>query len=160
MAAGATDSRWKQLEWHCGVVQTKRCVIAGFDNSSASRTALAYASGWAHRNHAGLIVVYVESLEAPRSLEAVLAVTAALPTPSCVPLDLSAFVAEVVAGTQTPWAYLNADGDIARQLEAVADAFQADAIIVGRSRRGRHRLRGSVCRRLVATSRRIVVVVP
>jgi len=157
---GATDVLWKQLQWRCGAVDTRHCVIPGFDNSSASHTALAYATGWAKRNDAGLVVVHVENMDGSRSLDTVFAAVGALPALDCAQPDVSQQVLKAMADAQTPWAYLNADGDVASQLEAVADVLQADAIIVGRSRRGLRRFRSSVCRRLVANSRRIVVIVP
>ena len=98
MKRHAIDTLWRQMEWHPNAVTTHRCAVAGFDGSYASRGALAYATGWAKRNLAGL--------------------------------------------------------------EGIADALQADAIVIGRSGHGRCMFRGSVARRLVASSRRIVVVVP
>lgn len=51
-------------------------------------------------------------------------------------------------------------GEVAERLESVADALKADVIIVGRSARPRIKMmRASVARRLIATARRIVVVV-
>lgn len=75
-------------------------------------------------------------------------------------LTPSGQVRSAMSATSIPRAYLTASGDVAYQLEGVVDALQADAIVIGRSVRRRCLLRGSVVRRLVTSSRRIVVVVP
>jgi nucleotide-binding universal stress UspA family protein len=79
--------------------------------------------------------------------------------PEIAPRDLSADVAEAMADSSTRWAYLNVRGDVADELERVATALGADVIVVGKSRRPRLRLTSSVPRRLLSTTRHIVVVV-
>jgi nucleotide-binding universal stress UspA family protein len=64
-----------------------------------------------------------------------------------------------MADSSTRWAYLNVRGDVADELERVATALGADVIVVGKSRRPRLRLASSVPRRLLSTTRHIVVVV-
>jgi nucleotide-binding universal stress UspA family protein len=155
----AIDTLLKQIEWHPNAATTHRCAVAGFDDSYASRGALAYATGWAKRNLAGLVVVHVDGQFGQRITDAACAI-AAMPVLYRPPPDFSAQVSDALSGASTPWAYLTASGDVAYQLEGIADALHADAIVIGHSRRGRYTLRGSVARRLVATSRRIVVVVP
>jgi nucleotide-binding universal stress UspA family protein len=65
-----------------------------------------------------------------------------------------------MADSRLPWVYLATSGDVAYELERLADKLSADAIIVGRSRRRIRTLRASVSKRLIASARRIVVVVP
>ena len=138
---------------------TNGFVVVGFDGSPASRGALAFAAGWGRRNAAWLVIVYVEQMTVQYVAEAICAATA-VPVAQSQPQDFSAEVAEVMTGSPLPWTYVTTSGDVASELECLADKLRADAIIVGRSTRRIRAMRTSVSRRLVASARRIVVVVP
>lgn len=75
-----------RYEWHPLAVTTHRRVVAGLDGSHTSLGALAYASGWATPNLAGLVVVHANSQLGPRMTNAAYAV-GAIPTPCCAPPD-------------------------------------------------------------------------
>jgi nucleotide-binding universal stress UspA family protein len=135
-----------------------RCAVVGYDGSSASAAALAYAIGWAQRNDGGLVITHVTGLA-----ESALAGTAALTGVAVADIGASDYSDEVGAemtGVQTPWAYLAAHGDIAAQLVRVADSLRADVIVVGRSKRSKFKsMRSSVGNRLLMIAGQIVVVV-
>jgi nucleotide-binding universal stress UspA family protein len=58
-------------------------------------------------------------------------------------------------------AFVHAEGDTAKELLRIANADQADLLVVGRSTKARHRLAGSLGRRLIGRRKApIVVVVP
>jgi nucleotide-binding universal stress UspA family protein len=58
-------------------------------------------------------------------------------------------------------AFVHAEGDPAQELLRIANAGQADLLVVGRSTKARHHIAGSLGRRLVGRrGAPIVVVVP
>jgi nucleotide-binding universal stress UspA family protein len=155
---GDFAAQWNQICADCSRI-TNGFVVVGFDGSPASRGALAFAAGWGRRNAAWLGIVYVEQMTVQYVAEAICAATA-VPVVQCQPQDLSAEVAEAMTGSPLPWTYVATSGDVASELECLADKLRADAIIVGRSARRARAMRTSVSRRLVASPHRIVVVVP
>ena len=159
---GDLAAQWKQICKDCSRI-TDGFVVVGFDGSPASRGALAFAAGWGRRNAAWLVIVYVEQMTVQYVAEAVCAATA-VPAMQCQPQALSAEVAaevaQVMTGSPLPWTYVTTSGDVASELECLADRLRADAIIVGGSARRARAMRTSVSRRLVASPHRIVVVVP
>lgn len=134
------------------------CAVTGYDGSSSSAAALAYASGWAKRNLGAVVVVHVDAAAGMMMAEYACAMTGMV-APEIPSRDMSADVEEAMAHSSTRWAYLNVRGDVADQLERVAKALAADVIVVGKSRHLRLRIASSVARRLLGTTRHIVVVV-
>lgn len=156
---GRSDSRASPLTI-CG----GRAVV-GFDDTDTSRNALAYAIGWARRQHGHLDVLFVPETPVPQwILEASMVVDPLGKIPESVD-ELSGRVAstalESLGGTDLSWTYQIAGGRTAHALERHADQVGADVIIIGRSR-GRlyHPLRASIAHRLVSRTDRIVIVIP
>ena len=135
--------------------------VVGFDATTASHDALAYAIGWARRVHGALDVLYVADNPWQWTVDAG---TAAYPVAAGLPgiADLMAgTVTGVLAGTGLDWRYRTAAGGVAQALEQYADSVDADVIVIGRPRRRRaHPARGSVGHRLLSHSERIVIIVP
>ena len=157
---GDFAAQWKQICEGCSRI-TNGFVVVGFDGSPASRDALAFAAGWGRRNAAWLVIVYVEQMTVQYVAEAICAASVVpVMQCQCQPQDLSAEVAQAMTGSPLPWTYVTTSGDVASELECLADKLRADAIIVGRSARRARAMRTSVSRRLVASPHRIVVVVP
>jgi nucleotide-binding universal stress UspA family protein len=147
-----------RLRLHSGMGADQRCAVAGFDGTASSAAALAYARGWAERNHGAVVVVHVDAT-AGATLAGCACAMAGVVVPDLPPRDMSADVDEAMADLSAGWAYLNVRGDVADQLERIARALEADVIVVGRSARPRRRIAPSVNRRLLATTRHIIVIV-
>jgi hypothetical protein len=151
----ATHAR---LRWHRVARPHHRCAVVGFDGTASSVAAVAYAGGWAERNQGGVVLVHVETVPGASLAES--ACAAAGVPPLLVPRpDLSIDVDEAMMGIWAPWAYVSVCGDVAEQLEVIARAVEADVIVVGRSARARMRIAHPVGRRLLATTRHVIVVV-
>jgi nucleotide-binding universal stress UspA family protein len=141
---------------------SRHSVVVGFDASPASRTALACAAAWAGRENTcpmHVAVVYVEPMD---GMALINAIAAALNLPVTTSHDRHAEAADVFrrgGGPPEGWSFHTPMGSVAEQLTAVADAVDADAIIVGRSRRGLGALRASVGRQLAGRTRRATIVV-
>jgi nucleotide-binding universal stress UspA family protein len=147
-----------RLRWHRGAGPHQRCAVVGFDRTASSLAAVAYAGGWAERNQGGVVLVHVENVPGATLTESTCAIAGVVPL--LVPRrDLSADVDEAMAGISAPWAYVSVCGDVAEQLEVIARAVEADVIVVGRSARARMRIAHPVGRRLLATTRHVIVVV-
>ena len=133
-------------------------IVVGLDGSPASWRAFYLATGVAQRENAFLHVCFVFHVPAPASI-------APLPAPSPVPgldeeggqLERQAVAELRGAGVESAFTRLN--GDIALELEGLAERCRADLVIVGRSRHPALRL-GGVPRRLLAMGHRPVLVVP
>jgi nucleotide-binding universal stress UspA family protein len=134
-------------------------VIAGYNGSSSSRNALAYAAGMARRLGRPLLMVYVTSpgvycepltgqvvglLRDADSLERWL----------LTELDLSADASGLEVHVRTR------RGSPARELALIAAEFSADALVIGAPRRFWHHLIGSVPSWLARNARCPVIVVP
>jgi nucleotide-binding universal stress UspA family protein len=143
-------------------------VVVGFDGSATSWDALWWACGEARRLRGRAVAVFVSS-----------AVDAELTMAAAVGFDASAYAAvadraaadqagelwsevqRAGAGQEVELAFVHARGDPVNALLQVAEAAGADAIAVGRSTKARHRLVGSLGRRLIAKRRApIIVIVP
>jgi nucleotide-binding universal stress UspA family protein len=128
-------------------------LVVGYDESPPSRDAVAFAAGTARRNKAWMIVAFIANVP-----------TAAAMAPMTVPLitadtqepDIMAGLAEL--GVQAT--FQHAVGDVATELERIAEEAHADAIVVGRSASRRHAYAGSVTTRLIRHARRPILVVP
>ncbi|MEV0234745.1 universal stress protein [Nonomuraea sp. NPDC050786] len=127
-------------------------LVVGFDGSGPSRNALAYAAGLARRDRAALLVAFVESLNS-----AALWFFAGSPIIPDAAGDLSEDLRDELRGAGVPWQFVSLRGDAARELETLASAYMADAIVVGRSRSMWH---GSVAVGLAKRARHTVLIVP
>ena len=134
-------------------------VVAGYNGSTSSRNALAYAAGMARRLGRPLLIVYVSSpgvycepltgqvvglLRDADSLERWL----------LTELDQAADASELEVHVRTR------RGSPARELALIAAEFSADALVIGAPRHFWHRLIGSVPGWLARNARCPVIVVP
>ncbi|TMR08247.1 universal stress protein [Nonomuraea turkmeniaca] len=158
MFSGSTDPRWEPLAGRLPAGQFEigkdgaGLLVVGFDGSGPSRNALAYAAGLARRDDAGLLVAFVESLNA-----AALWFFAGSPIIPDSAGDLAGDLRDELKGAGVPWQFVSVRGDAARELETLASTYMADAIVVGRSR---HSWCGSVAATLAKRARRTVLIVP
>lgn len=132
-------------------------LVVGYDGTEPSRDALAFAVGLARREQARLIIAFVAS----SSMLAGLA-----PDPGAwesaerVADELRDRVTEAIGEFGVSWRFERRRGDVAHELEALAEETKADAIVVGRSGSKVSRLIGSVAASLLRGARRPVIVVP
>lgn len=137
-----------------------RVIVVGYDGSSPSRNALAYAVGLAQRQGSELVIVEVNPVSAygPPILGG----------SGVVPEVEASLTGSVDAGTVAwlrsclghRWHVESLLGDPAAELERISGELASDAIVIGRSRGlVRHPL-GSVTGRLIRSARRPVIVVP
>jgi nucleotide-binding universal stress UspA family protein len=134
-------------------------IMVGFDGSSTSVRAGAYAAGLARRQKARLAVVHVQTAPAL----ALLAPDQPWPveeTMAAVTEDLRLQVEAGVAHTGVDADFIAVRGDPFAELTRAADEMRADAVVVGASTRPGHRLMGSLAIRLVRAGRWPVTVVP
>jgi nucleotide-binding universal stress UspA family protein len=132
-------------------------IVVGVDGSRASWRALAMATGIARRESGAVHACYVVHIPAAAELGVF-----AVPVPPAVDGDGSELRAEVeqeLAGAGATGTFSCRRGDIARELEALAEERRADLIVVGRSRHPSLHV-GAAPRRLLAMGRRPVLVVP
>ena len=134
-------------------------VIAGYDGSTSSRNALAYAAGLALRLRRPLLVVYVcpsgvycepltgQVVGVPRDADA-------LERWLLTELD------QVTGQTEVDVHVRTRRGSPARELAAVAAEFSADALVIGAPTHIWHRVAGSVSGWLARHARCPVIVVP
>jgi nucleotide-binding universal stress UspA family protein len=134
-------------------------VVAGFDGSSASRNALAYAAGLARRLERPLLVVHVTA-----------------PGIYCEPLTGQVIRTASDHGQISRWLLAELDqvcdaedlqvhtttrcGTPARELAAAAAQYSADALVIGASSQAWHQLIGSVPGWLARHVRCPLIVVP
>jgi nucleotide-binding universal stress UspA family protein len=134
-------------------------VVAGYDGSTSSRNALAYAAGLSRRLGRPLLIVYVCSsgvycepltgqvVGVPRDADA-------LERWLLSELDQVTGSAEIDVHVRTR------RGSPARELAAAAEEFSADALVIGAPSRIWHRIAGSVSGWLARHARCPVIVVP
>ncbi|HWD09392.1 MAG TPA: universal stress protein [Actinomycetota bacterium] len=140
-------------------------VVVGLDGSDTSWDACSWACGEARRLGARIVAVYVTPIA-----EVGLAATAAGAAAVTEALDESAarqaeqlreqlFRTALDGGCEME--FVHARGEPASELVRVAEAVQADQIVVGRSTKALHHVAGSIGRRLIAKrGAPVVVVVP
>jgi nucleotide-binding universal stress UspA family protein len=141
-------------------------LIVGFDGSEGSWDALYWACGEARRLGGRAVAVFVSGSAGVGLETTAIALTGACFTPTDqvardVAQDLRDQTKQFAAnqGVHVPFIHLR--GDAATELLRIAIAQHADQIVVGRSRKARHRLAGSLGRRLVrGRNAPVVVVVP
>lgn len=134
-----------------------RCGVVGVDGSPTSFRALAFSCGWARRLGSDLIVAYVAEPPLQRSVDCYSA-AAAHQCADEICADLRRQLTNWMSGQPIAWTFAVPVGQPPSELERVAAAHDADAIIVGQSRR--RRLRRPVCARLSRLSARIIIAVP
>ncbi|MEU6393076.1 universal stress protein [Streptomyces sp. NPDC046939] len=134
-------------------------VVVGFDGSTSSERALAYAIGMAHRAGAGLIIVHVAN-RLPTTVWAGCEppVFVDVPDHRTEVLGLELACAEYLA--EVPWILVERGGDICHELEEVGREYSADAIVVGSTHGLVGRIFGSVAGRLARRAQRPVIVIP
>ena len=142
---------------------TLPAIVVGFDGSTTSMRASAYAVGLARRQRARLVAVYVGSV-APRCV--------AEPgvAPFIVAEHRQAFArtaaslrkeAEELAHEQDiSVTFVATHGDSFTEIHRIAEEVSADAIVVGASTKAVHRLAGSLAVRLVRSGKWPVTVIP
>jgi nucleotide-binding universal stress UspA family protein len=144
-------------------------VIVGVDGTPTSWGAFSWACGEARRIHGHVIAVYV-SATTVKSLSSGAAVAgfdagnfaAAMNRTSADQASrLRAEIAARAAGLEVEVSFRHVHGDPAERLRAIARETHADLVAIGRSTQLRHRLFGSLGRRLIRDrSAPIVVIVP
>jgi nucleotide-binding universal stress UspA family protein len=155
------------MAWHAAAEQPapacdgpafRHGVVVGYDGSTSSERALAYAIGLADRSNSGLVIVYVAQHEA----------WAWSGYETCTFLDVPDHRAEVLSLELVcaygldgiPWIFIERSGAVSRALEDVGEEYAANAIVVGSPRTPVKRIAGSMVSRLTRRARRPVVVVP
>lgn len=128
-------------------------LVVGYDESPPSRDAVAFAAGVARRNQAWLIVALVTTIPAAAALAPI---TVPLVAVDVTEPDVMAGLGEL--GVRATFQHVT--GDVATELERIAEESHADAIVVGRSASRRHAYAGSVTTRLIRHARRPILVVP
>ncbi|MFW6693563.1 universal stress protein [Streptomyces sp. MAR4 CNX-425] len=137
----------------------KHGVVCGFDGSTSSERALAYAVGMARRLGCGLIIVHVANrLPATVWAGCEPPVFVDVPDHRTEVLGLELACADYL--TDVPWILVERGGDICHELEEVGREYEADAIVVGSTQGIVGRIFGSVAGRLARRAQRPVVVVP
>ena len=136
-------------------------VVTGYDGSTASRRALAWATGLARRTGRPLLVAYITPVpvsydpgafvvpEAAREADVLdwLRAELADTLPAATPTGLDVHVASCI-------------GDAARELARLADEHQADALVLGAPEHRLHHLIGSVSAWMARHAHCPVVIVP
>ena len=137
----------------------KHGVVVGFDGSTSSERALAYAIGMAHRSGSGLIIVHVAN-RLPTTVWAGCEppVFVDVPDHRTEVLGLELACADYLA--EVPWILVERGGDICHELEEVGREYEADAIVVGSTHGIVGRIFGSVAGRLARRAQRPVIVIP
>ncbi|WP_051385633.1 universal stress protein [Actinokineospora inagensis] len=128
-------------------------IVVGVDGTQPSLNAFAWAAGLARREHARLLLVYVEQLNNPAYWSGV-SVSGVREAAEAYADELRLDATRYLDPIGVPWEVVHMTGDAARGLEAAAEQAGADCIVVGRSRHGK------VPRALITDAARPVVVVP
>jgi nucleotide-binding universal stress UspA family protein len=134
-------------------------IVVGVDGSDASWRALAMAIGVARRWEGCTIrICYVSQVPVSAQLGAI-----ALPISPLAGVseagELKQAVSEELSRNSVPGEFNERSGDVARELETLAESCHADLIVVGRSRHPALHL-GGVPRRVLAMGHRPILVVP
>jgi len=141
---------------HDGVAIVRDLVV-GVDGSTTSWRAFSMAVGIARRYEARVHACFVVHVPASADLAAFAVPVTAFADDDGG--DLGREVADELGRAGVAGDFTHIKGDVAHELEALAQSCLADVIVVGRSRHPALHL-GGVPRRLLATGRRPVLVVP
>jgi nucleotide-binding universal stress UspA family protein len=137
-------------------------ILVGMDDTVTATRALAYAAGLARRQHARLIVIYVESMSGP--VAAAPGGAALMAAEATAHEEIAASLRERVenAGQELgiTVTFVARAGDPFTEIKRVANETRADAIVVGASAKAGHKLVGSLAVRLVRQGKWPVTVVP
>jgi|SRR5882757_3106447 len=136
-------------------------ILVAVDGSTTSLHADAWATHLAHVRGSQLLHLFVQTH--PAFADAALLTGADIPTDFGAGEQAKVILAEIRADAkahQVHGKFLVRSGDPATEIERAADEFKVDAVVVGASMQARHRLIGSVARRLVHAGRWPVTVVP
>jgi len=134
-----------------------RDLVVGVDGSTTSWRAFSMAVGIARRYEARVHACFVVHVPASADLAAFAVPVTAFADDDGG--DLGREVADELGRAGVAGDFTHIKGDVAHELEALAQSCLADVIVVGRSRHPALHL-GGVPRRLLATGRRPVLVVP
>ena len=132
-------------------------VVVGYDGSSASENAVAYAAGMARRGRSDLVVVEVNANRgrASRGMDFAL-----LRNSFCAENRSTGVVRDLEVLLPGRWWIEHCQGDPAVEIKRVCDELLCDAIVIGRSRRHLRDPLGSVGRWLIRHAIQPVTVVP
>lgn len=136
-------------------------IVVGVDGSETSWRAAAYAVGLARRQRRSSRLVFVH-VARPSGVSAL--VPEVLPqlrgAEETIRHGIEATLASGLADSGIEWELRTRTGSPSAEIEKIALAVRADAVVVGASTRAGHRIAGSVAVRLVRAKRWPVVVVP
>ena len=133
-------------------------IVVGVDGSQTSWRAVSMAAGIARREGGVIHACFVLHVPATAEMGVFAVPVPTLPGDDDADVLRSEVMRELSqAGVEGGFACRR--GDIARELEALAEACQADMVVVGRSRHPNLHL-GAAPRRLLAMGKRPVLVVP
>jgi nucleotide-binding universal stress UspA family protein len=136
-----------------------RDIVVGVDGTDTSWRALSMAIGVARRWHGCTIhICYISQLPVSAQLGAMAVPISALAGGDQAG-ELKQAISDELARSDVMGEFNERVGEVARELETLAEACHADLIVVGRSRHPALHL-GGVPRRLLAMGRRPVLVVP
>ncbi|MEV6109013.1 universal stress protein [Streptomyces sp. NPDC051940] len=134
-------------------------VVVGFDGSTSSERALAYAIGMVRRSGCGLIIVHVAN-RLPTTVWAGCEPPVFVDVPDHRTEVLGLELACADHLSEVPWILVERGGDICHELEEVGREYEADAIVVGSTHGIVGRIFGSVAGRLAKRAKRPVIVIP
>ena len=135
-----------------------RRIVVGFDGSETSYRAFAMAIGLAGREHGVVHAGFVAHLPATADPGGFVAPASLIFDPEGDD-ELASFVTAELARTGVAGDFTRRSGDVAAELERLAEACGADLLVVGRSTHPHLHL-GGVPRQLLARGRMPVLVVP
>jgi nucleotide-binding universal stress UspA family protein len=134
-----------------------RDIVVGVDGTDTSWRALAMAIGVARRwDGCTIHICYISQLPVSAQLGAMAVPISPLGDQAG---ELKQTISDELARSGVTGEFNERVGDVARELETLAEACHADLIVVGRSRHPALHL-GGVPRRLLAMGHRPVMVVP
>jgi nucleotide-binding universal stress UspA family protein len=144
------------------------CAVVGIDGSDTSWDAFCWACGETNRLGGRTLAVFVGPTSGATSATASASLTGAV-VPYVAIQQSMTDQAEKLGEQVRAYghdhcvevAFIHTEGDTANELLRIANSNHADLLVVGASTKARHRLAGSLGRRLIGRRRApIVVVVP